>query len=89
MARITFEARDYLNRLKDENCILRLVHFIGEYPDGRGQALVLNDEDRVAVMLEDCGDPTVSGIRAGDLVNYVTHPEGEPKIVGTPATIRP
>ena len=89
MGKITLEARDYLNHLQSENRILHLVHFIGEYPDGRGRALVLNDEDRVAVMLEDCGDPTESGIHAGDLVNYVLHPEGEPKIVGSPATLRP
>ena len=54
---------------------------------GRGHALILNDEDRVAVMLEDCGDPGDSGVRAGNLVNYLIHPEAEPKIVGNPASI--
>ncbi len=85
MADIKLEARDFLNYLQSGGRILRLARFEGLECVGRGQALILSDEDRIAVMLENCGD---SGVRAGDLVNYFIHPEAEPKIVGSPASIR-
>ena len=89
MSRIKFEAKDYVNYLSSEGKILSLVHYSGSDPDGRGRALIINEIDRVAVMLEDCGDPKETGIRAGYLVNYMKHPEGgETKIVGTPGKIR-
>jgi hypothetical protein len=86
---IRLEARDYLNHLKGDGQILRLARYQGSECVGRGQALILNEDDRIAVMLEDCADPADTGIRAGDLVNYLTHPEAEPKLVGSPASIRP
>jgi hypothetical protein len=89
MDEIRLEARDYLNHLKSGGQILHLARFKGSECVGRGYALILTEEDRVAVMLEDCGDPMDTGIRAGDLVNYVTHPEAESKAVGSPASIRP
>jgi hypothetical protein len=82
-----FEARDYLNRL--QKSILVMACYREDRCVGRGHALILNGDDRVAIMLEDCGDPAESGIRAGNLVNYIIHPEvSEPKIVGNPASIR-
>ncbi len=83
------EAREYLDLLKDENAIIRLTHFSGVTCDGRGYAVIIDEDHQIAAMLEDCGSPEETGIRAGYLVKYVLHPEGEPKIVGTPATIRP
>jgi hypothetical protein len=83
------EAREYLDLLKDENAILRLAHYLEDTCDGRGHAVILDEEHQIAVMLEDCGSPEKTGIRAGYLVKYVLHPESEPKIVGSPATIRP
>jgi hypothetical protein len=82
------EAKEYLDFLKDANAIIRLAHFCGDDCDGRGQAAVLAEEYQIAVMLEDCGDPNRSGVRAGDLVKYVVHPEVEPKIIGSPASVR-
>ena len=94
MGEIKWEARDYLNYQQSAGHILRLARW-GADPNGnencvgRGKALILNSDDRVAVMLEDCGDPEVSGVHAGDLVNYDDHPElGELRIVGSPATVR-
>ena len=83
------EAKEYLDLLKDEKAILCLAHYSGDACDGRGQAVIVDEEHQIAVMLEDCGFPEETGIRAGYLVKYVLDPEGEPKIVGTPATIRP
>jgi len=88
MDEIKLEARDYLNHLRAAAQILRLARYKGSECVGRGHALILNDVDRVAVMLEDCGDAADSGIRAGELVNYIVHPEAEPKLVGSPASIR-
>ena len=65
--------------------ILLMARYRGGVCVGRGQALILNTVDRVAVMLEDCGD---TGVRAGNLVNYIVHPEAEPMIVGSPASCR-
>ena len=81
------EARDYVNHLQAAGQILRLAGFREGECVGRGRALILNHEDRVAVMLEDCGDPAESSVRAGNSVNYIVHPDGEPKIVGSPASI--
>ena len=82
-----FEARDYLNYLQEEGEILRLARYDAEQCIGRGRALVLSREDGVAVMLEDCGSTT--GIRGGDIVNFVEHPEAETKLVGSTASVRP
>lgn len=76
------DAKEYLDLLKDEKAIIRLAHFTDHQCDGRGHAVILDEEHQIAVMLEVCGD---SGIRAGHIVKYVIHPEAEPKIVGTPA----
>ena len=83
------EAREYLDLLKDENAILHLAHYSEDTCDGRGRAVILDEGHQIAVMLEDCGSPEMTGIRAGYLVKYIRHPESEePKIVGSPATIR-
>jgi hypothetical protein len=78
------EAKEYLDLLKDEKAIIRLAHFEQDKCDGRGYAVILDETHQIAVMLEHCGD---SSVRAGNLVKYVIHPEAEPKIVGTPASI--
>jgi hypothetical protein len=83
------EAREYLDFLKDEKLIIRLAHYSGEKCDGRVQGVIIDAEHQIAVLLEDCGIPEETGVRAGYLVQYVLHPESEPKIVGSPATINP
>mgnify|MGYP001226979176 CR=1 FL=1 len=88
MSEIKLEARDYLNHLNSNKQIIRLARYDGSSCIGRGHALILSDVDQVAVMLEDCGYSEDTKIFAGNLVNYLLHPEAEPKLVGTPATIR-
>lgn len=77
------DGKEFVNRLKDSGTgdLLRLAHYNGEECDGRGTALVLNDE--IAVMLEDCGDPRRTGVAVAAFVRYATH-EGESRIVGEP-----
>ncbi len=78
------EAREYLDLLKDEKAIIRLAHYDGDICDGRGFAVVIDEDERIAVLLEDCGS---SGVRAGAIVAFITHPEAEPRIVGSPAYV--
>ncbi len=87
MDEIRLEARDYLNHLQAAGQILLLARYREAECVGRGRALILNHQDRVAVMLENCGEPKDSGVRAGHLVNYIEHPEAEPTIAGSPASI--
>ena len=72
--------------LRDDNALLRLSHFDDDGKcDGRGEAVILDEEHSIAVMLGPCGDPNVTRIDAGAIVKFVRHPEAESKIVGTPA----
>ena len=82
------EAREYLDAAKDAGLVIRLAAYTGSECVGRGRALVLDQENRIAVMLENCGDATDSGVVAGDIVGYFLHPEAEPRITGSPATVR-
>ena len=83
------EAKEYLDLLKDKKAILRLAHYSGDACDGRGRAVIINEEHRVAIMVEDCGNPDRTGIKAGAVVNFILHPEAEPKLVGSPAYASP
>jgi hypothetical protein len=83
------EAREFLNLVRDNQRIIRVAHYTDDACDGRGNALVLDSNSRIAVMLENCGDPDETLIKAGAIINYVLHPEAEPKIVGTPAYVSP
>jgi hypothetical protein len=78
------DPNEYFKSLKMHNRILKLSHFSGDECNGRGQALILDEQHHIAVMLEDCGG---SGVRAGNLVEYSIHPGGEPKVIGSPANI--
>lgn len=82
------EAREFLDAAEDAGLILRLAHYIGSECVGRGPALVVDHEGNIAVMLENCGNPSVTGIRAGDIVGFFPHPEAEPRIAGSPASVR-
>jgi len=79
------EAKEYLDLLRDDQEIIRLAHYVDDKCDGRGQAVVIDEGHQIAVMLEDCGSPETTRVKAGAIVKFVTHPEAEPKIVGTPA----
>lgn len=79
------EAKEYLDLLRDDEAIIRLAHYDGDRCDGRGSAVIIDEEHQIAVMLLDCGDPEATGVRAGAIVKYFPHPEAEPRIVGSPA----
>ena len=80
------DAREHLNILQDSNELIVLTHFDKNgKPDGQGKALIIDHDLRIAVMLSNCGQPEWTSIAAGAIVSFVTHPEAEPKIVGSPA----
>lgn len=82
------DAREYLDCMKDDKDILWLARYQGQHAVGRGYGAMIDREHSVAIMLTDCGMPEDTGIRAGDFVVVAEHPEGEPRIIGTPARIR-
>jgi hypothetical protein len=79
------QAREYLDMLKDQPQIIRLAYYEENGWSGRAHAVVFDQEQQVAVMLEDCPGITGTAVLAGAIVSYVTHPEDEPRIVGSPA----
>jgi len=81
------EPREFLDLLRDDQQILCLAHYANDECDGRGNAVILDEENHIAVMLQDCGDPVATLVRAGALVKYFEHPEAEPRIVGRPAYV--
>lgn len=83
------EAKEYLDRLRDKKAIIHLAHYDGDRCDGRGKAFVIDEEHQIAVMLQDCGDPDETLIKAGAVVKFILHQEAEPKIVGSPAYTHP
>src|SRR5437867_12762269 len=85
---VVMEAREFLDAARDAGLVLSLVAYDGTEPVGRGRALVLDRDNRIAIMLENCGEPGDSGVAAGDIVGYFLHPEAEARITGSPARIR-
>jgi hypothetical protein len=83
------ESKEYVDLLRGEKAIICLAHFAGEECDGRGDALIIDEGRQIAVMLQDCGDPNVTLIKAGAIVKFIRHSEAESKIVGSPAYSRP
>ena len=82
------EAKEYVDRLRDDNDIIDLHHFRedSEIPDGMGKAVILDHEHHIAAMLSDCGSPETTGIKAGAIVRFSSHPEVKTqRIIGTPA----
>jgi len=73
----------------DDQRMLRLAHYANDECDGRCNAVILDEGNHIAVMLEDCGDPVVTLVKAGALVKYFEHPEAEPRIVGSHAYVTP
>jgi hypothetical protein len=82
------EAREFFDKAQSDGSIIQLAHFVGDKCDGRGPALVIDQSNRIAVMLKNCGSPDVTDIRAGDIVSFSDHPEAEGRIVGHPARFR-
>lgn len=82
------QAREFLDAATDADLIVRLASYSGDQCVGRGRALIIDRDNRIAMMLEDCGDPIDTGAAAGSVVCYFQHPEAESRITGSPASVR-
>ena len=90
MSNEPMQAREFLDLLRDEGNLITLAHYNADgVCDGRSQAAVIDRDHRIAVMLENCGQPERTTIAAGAIVSFIEHPESEPKIVGSPAYTGP
>ncbi|MGE0374410.1 MAG: hypothetical protein AB7I48_11260 [Planctomycetaceae bacterium] len=80
------DAKEFLDCARDDGDIVRLFHFDRSGKSkGFGTALIVDDENRIAVMLGDCGTVDETKVKAGAIVKYAVHPEAESRLVGTPA----
>ena len=79
------DAQQFVDDFRDTRALIRLAHFTGNRCDGRGWALILNDDLGIAIMVEDCGAPETTLVKAGAVVNFTLPPRKEPRIVGDPA----
>lgn len=82
------DARAYLTQAKATKRIIRVARYERDRCVGRGYAIIVDEAQLIAVMLEDCGDPDNSRVRAGDLVQYAMYADAELRIEGEPADIR-
>jgi hypothetical protein len=83
------EAQEFLNQAATKEQIVRLAQLREDGSvSGRGCALIVDEPEMIAIMLEDCGLAKDTGIHAGDIVAFRKHPEAEHRIVGARATVR-
>lgn len=82
------EAQKYVEKLRKNGGIIRLAHFDENgWCNGRGQAIVIDRKESMAMMLETCGRASVTNITIGCIVKFQDQDRGEPKIVGKPAIL--
>jgi len=86
---LTMDAQQFVDSLRRTQAWIRLAHFDGDRCDGRGWALVLSDDQGIAVMVEDCGAPETTSIKAGAFVRFSRPRKKEPRIVGPPTDFVP
>jgi hypothetical protein len=86
---MTMDAKQFVDSLRGTRAWIRLAHFAGDQCDGRGWAMVLSEDQGIAVMVEDCGAPETTSIQAGAFVNFSCPRKKEPRIVGLPAYFVP
>ena len=84
------DAGEYLNFARGHGQIIRVAIFEGEEIVGRREALIVDRDKQIAVVLEGWNKNSKELV-AGAVVKYYRHPEapdGEFKVSGTPAYFR-
>lgn len=71
------DSKSYLKEAVKANKVVRFARRIDGECTGRGRGLILDETICIAVLLEDCGEPTRSheGLAAGALVHYCHLPD--------------
>ncbi|MCA9023817.1 MAG: hypothetical protein KDA86_01265 [Planctomycetaceae bacterium] len=82
------DAQKYVEHLRKNGGIIRLAHFDENgWCNGRGQAIVIDRKESIAMMLETCGRASITNITTGSIVKFQPQDNGEPKIIGEPASL--
>lgn len=84
-----WSAQEFVDGFRETRALMELSHYTDGKCDGRGWALILSDIKGVAIMLEDCGQPEKTLIKAGAIVNFSCGRGRQPRIVGEPAYFVP
>ncbi len=80
------DAQKYVDNLRKDGGIIRLAHFDKHgWCDGRGTAIVIDQKESMAMMLETCGRSGVTNVSQGAIVKFSHNDGKEPRIVGSPA----
>lgn len=82
------DAQEFSNMLRTDKRLIRLAHYNDDTCDGHGQAIIVDHDNNLAVMLESCNEETTK-ITRGAIVKFSRHSEAEPRIVGNPAYVSP
>jgi hypothetical protein len=82
------DAQEFVNSLRNSDRLIRLAHYTNEICDGHGRAIIVDRENKIAVMVESCNEDATKVTR-GAIVRFEQHPEAEPRIVGEPAYVSP
>jgi hypothetical protein len=86
------DAPKYLAQQIADKRVVRFARYVDGKCTGRGNGLVLDDQACVAVLLEDCGEPTCDfrGLAAGAIVHYyisAAAPTDKYRVVDKPAYV--
>jgi len=71
------DSKSYLKEAIKDKKVVRFARRIDGECTGRGRGLIIDDNNCIAVLLEDCGIPTRNheGLAAGALVHYCHLPD--------------
>jgi hypothetical protein len=83
------DAQEFVNSIRNTNRLVRLAHYSEDKCDGRGNAIVVDPENSIAVIVDMGGIPEMTQIIPGAVVQFSRHPEAEPRIIGSPAYVSP
>ena len=82
------DAKEFVNQARNQHDLISLSYFDDDEPLGKGEALIVDETNCIAVMLTECNEDE-TGIGPGAIVQFRRHPEAEPRIVGQPADLSP
>ena len=73
-------AKQFLESATRDGKVVRLARMVAGKCTGRGQGLILDRQQKLAVLLEDCGDPheNCQGIGVGAIVSFEHFPDAHP-----------
>ncbi len=83
------DAQEFVNSIHNTNRLVRLAHYTEDKYNARGNTIVVDPENSIAVVVDMGGIPEITKIIPGAVVQFSRHPEAEPRIIGRPAYVSP